>query len=124
MKKHPKKSMLIFAGLCALCVVALIFQLLCPQGTVAVIERNGEIVLRRELSTLEEPNLIEVTGENGIVLQIELTESTAAVVSSQCPDKICVHTGTLTKAGQSAICLPAKVVLRLESGTAGVDGVT
>ena len=45
----------------------------------------------------------------------------AAVTASGCPDQVCVQTGQLTRAGESAICLPARVVLRLEGGGSGVD---
>ncbi|MDR3280063.1 MAG: NusG domain II-containing protein [Synergistaceae bacterium] len=34
-------------------------------------------------------------------------------VGSDCPDKICVHTGFLARPGQSAACLPNRVVVRV-----------
>lgn len=121
MKFSKKKSVLLFAGLCALCIAVLCLQALRPQGTVAIVECDGEQVLSQPLSALSAPQTVTVTGKNNITLQIELTPTGAAVLSSQCPDQICVHTGTLTRAGQSAICLPAQVVLRLE-GAKNLDG--
>lgn len=121
MKFSKKKSVLLFAGLCALCIAALCLQALRPQGTVAIVECDGEQLLAQPLSALSAPQTVSITGKNNITLQIELTPTGAAVLSSQCPDQICVHTGTLTRAGQSAICLPAQVVLRLE-GAKNLDG--
>ncbi|MDR3321858.1 MAG: NusG domain II-containing protein [Synergistaceae bacterium] len=37
-------------------------------------------------------------------------------VASDCPDKICVHTGFLSMSGQSAACLPNRVVVRVVAG--------
>lgn len=45
------------------------------------------------------------------------------VALSDCPTQDCVHTGTITRSGQSIVCLPARLILRLEGGTAGVDGI-
>ena len=33
--------------------------------------------------------------------------------SSDCPDKICIHSGELYLAGQSATCLPNKILLKI-----------
>ena len=43
------------------------------------------------------------------------------MTASTCPDQECVQTGQLTRAGESAICLPARVTLRLEGGGDSVD---
>lgn len=106
-----------------LCAAAVLLLRLLPKGTVAVVERDGTTVLRQELSALRGPVKKEIQGENGITLIIELSPDGAAVLSSECPDKICVHTGALHKAGESAVCLPARVVLRLEGDNAA-DGVS
>lgn len=48
-----------------------------------------------------------------------------AFIHSDCPDKICVHTGFISKSGQTAVCLPNKMVLRLISGDENeVDAVS
>ncbi len=110
-------------GLLLLGALALFVFSRSPKGVVAVVERNGEEALRQELSQLEEEKEVELEGENGIRLRLLFSPTGAAVLSSQCPDKVCVHAGKLTQAGEAAVCLPAKVVLRLE-GPAGVDGQT
>ena len=43
------------------------------------------------------------------------------VTASDCPTQDCVHTGTVTYCGQSIICLPARIVIRLEGGTPPAD---
>ncbi len=116
-------SSLLIAGLLLLCALAFLIRSLLPQGTVAVVERNGKELLRQELSQLDRPREVTIEGENGMILTLVFYPDGAAVTSSQCPDKVCVHTGKLTQAGETALCLPAKISLRLE-GEAKTDGVT
>ena len=44
-----------------------------------------------------------------------------AVTSSDCPTQDCVHTGRISRAGQSIVCLPAQVAVQLV-GAATPDG--
>ena len=43
------------------------------------------------------------------------------VADADCPTQDCVHTGTITRAGQSIVCLPARIIIRLEGGTVDRD---
>lgn len=95
-----------------------------PEGARAVAERDGSVVLDRELGGLSEPELVEIDGENGVKLTVELSKEGARVVEANCPDKTCQRTGLLTRAGESAVCLPGRVVLRLEGPGAGIDAET
>lgn len=42
------------------------------------------------------------------------------VAVSDCPTQDCVHTGLIYRSGQSIVCLPARIIIRLEGG--GTDG--
>lgn len=44
-------------------------------------------------------------------------EAGLRVARSDCPTQDCVHTGTITRSGQSIVCLPARIIIRLEGGT-------
>ena len=44
---------------------------------------------------------------------IVLSGKTAKMADADCRDQVCVCTGTLTHAGQAAVCLPHRVVLKL-----------
>lgn len=50
-------------------------------------------------------------------------ESGLCVAASNCPTQDCVHTGIIARSGQSIVCLPARIIIRLEGGTADPDGV-
>ena len=46
------------------------------------------------------------------------------VVSSDCPTQDCVHTGQISRAGQSIVCLPAHIVITLAGTDADYDLIT
>lgn len=78
-----------------------------------VISVAGEETRRVPLSDFTETT---VTG-GGYTLRVSSRDGGVAVTDSDCPTQDCVHTGVITRAGQSIVCLPAQVVVHLE-GTA------
>lgn len=59
----------------------------------------------RTVLPLSEDTEFDITS-NGIDLHIVVENGKARVESSDCPDKICVHRGEISKSGQSAVCVP------------------
>lgn len=58
-----------------------------------------------------------VYSSRGYTLSVSLTEDLGVKVAySDCPTQDCVHTGTISRGGQSIVCLPARVIIRLEGG--------
>lgn len=58
---------------------------------------------------------------NGYTLKIILTDKEVWVEGSDCPTQDCVHTGHISRSGQSIVCLPARVTVRLVGGTGEPD---
>lgn len=115
-KLISRRGVFALLALLVLCLALFLLYRFLPGGTVAIVEKNGEEVLRQELSQLTAEKTVTVEGENDITLTVAFYPDGAAVLSSECPDKICVNKGKLTRGGEAAICLPAKVSLRLEGG--------
>ena len=59
-----------------------------------------------------------VFGKDGLTLTVVIEDGCAYVREADCPDQVCVHTGRLINAGDTAACLPAGVVLTVEGGDA------
>ena len=78
----------------------------------AVILHHGEEVERVKLTTLGGEHTVAIDGEHH--LTILLTRGGAQVISSDCPTQDCVRTGHVSRIGQSIICLPEQVVVKLE----------
>ena len=81
-----------------------------------VISTGGEETERVKLNNFTETTVTH----NGYTLHITADGSGVRVTDSDCPTQDCVHTGTITRAGQSIVCLPAQVVVHLE-GAASAD---
>lgn len=78
------------------------------KGAYAEILRENTPIKRVDLSkdttfSLEEYPEVFFKVENGAI----------AFVKSDCPDKICVRTGFISSRGQSAVCLPNRLTLRI-----------
>jgi hypothetical protein len=89
-------------------------------------ERYAEIAVDGQLRAtvaLSENGLFVPDGLPAV--QIAVRDGTVGFVRSDCPDKICVHTGFLSIPGQSAVCLPNRVVVRVTSREEeALDGIT
>lgn len=89
----------------------------------AVVSVDGSEEFTTPLTGL---NRVERTIQaNGYTLKIILTDKEVWVEESDCPTQDCVHTGHISRSGQSIVCLPARVTVRLlgGSGEADVDAV-
>lgn len=45
---------------------------------------------------------------------IQIKDGKARVLRSDCPNQICVKSGVIDKAGQIVVCIPNKVILKIE----------
>jgi len=78
---------------------------------VAEVTVAGELKERAELTG--EPRRIEIETEQGTNVLV-VGGGVAAFVEADCPDHICVKVGELTREGESAACLPHKVLLEIK----------
>lgn len=81
----------------------------------AVISVGDEVIERVDLTTVTGEELLTVEGE--CTLTVLLSNSGAEVISSDCPTQDCVHTGHISRPGQSIVCLPGQVVIHLEGAS-------
>lgn len=93
-----------------------------PEDLVAVVSVDGVETERLALEPGE-----RTIKAGGYTLHLTLTETTVVVDHADCPTQDCVHTGRISRSGQSIVCLPARVVIQLTGGTPeqsdGVDMV-
>lgn len=73
---------------------------------------------------LDQPRVLELTGRDGLCLTVEIAGGAVRVSASDCPDHICMQSGTLSRGGQSAVCVPAGITVQVVGGDHVVDGVT
>lgn len=80
---------------------------------------QDDVLVERVKLTDGTDRAIDLDGHNIIVL----AGKTARVESADCHDQVCVRTGTLTRAGQVAVCLPNRVVLKIVGETSEIDAI-
>lgn len=88
----------------------------------AVVSVDGKQTEMISLTDLQEPEELTLTA-NGFTLHLVLDQTGVRMASSNCPTQDCVHTGTINHAGQSIVCLPARVSVQLVGGEENHDAV-
>lgn len=117
-------DLILLAAAAAVCLALLLWQHGADDtDCTAVIEQDGQELRRISLSALTQEERIDLGGDCHVVLLAE--PGAISFLSSDCPDQICVRTGKLTKPGQAAVCLPARISVRLEGESeGGADAMT
>lgn len=93
-----------------------------PDEINAEIIQDGKL-LKRVLLKKGDPArefVVEYKGGRNV---LKTEDGKIAVIQADCPDKDCVKRGWLKKPGDSAVCLPHRLVIRI-SGESETDGVT
>lgn len=91
-----------------------------PAARVSIQYSNGSVAF----FSIEENRTVEVDGDQGITLIVEIADGRARVKHSDCPDQVCVHSGWLSRSGQASACVPAGICVQIVGGEDQVDGVT
>ncbi len=90
-------------------------------------DRGGQAVLVTPTETitlpLAEDTVLTVTGRNDIAVTVEVANGAVRFSHSNCPDKLCVHSGALKQSGTAAACVPAGVTLRVVGDNGEVDAI-
>ena len=113
-----KRKLLVGKDLLVLALLLLAAAGLCflprEASARAVLTVDGETAAVRELEKLEKPERMTVAAYGGIELLVEFSPQGARILSSTCPDKTCARAGALTRAGDAAVCLPGRAVLKID----------
>lgn len=115
-----------------LCILTLgsVFAILFPKkssgGYIADIYQNGTLIQSIPLYEVQASYSFEIKGENDCLNVVEVRPGTIAIVSADCPDKLCVHQGAVSNSLLPITCLPNRVVIQLravdEKDSTGVPG--
>ena len=81
-------------------------------GGWAVVTVDGEEIGRYRLSEDREVPIQTERGSNLLVIR----DGAAAVTEADCGDHTCVRRGTVSRRGETIVCLPHRLVVRIEGG--------
>ena len=89
-----------------------------------VIESEGKLYARYPLA---EARTVEVPSKNGGYNMVVISGGSVAVSEASCKNQVCVKHGAISRTGESIVCLPNRLVVRIENGSeegGGYDSVT
>ncbi len=125
MKRFPELKPTKWDALVVLAVVLLALGLAArpflaartADALTVVVSIDGETVERMPLERYEGGSY----ESRGYTVRVAAESGAVRVAESDCPNQDCVHTGAISRAGQSIVCLPARVAVTLEGASAGYD---
>ncbi len=89
---------------------------------VAVIKYDNNEIYRIDLNSVDEPYYIPI--ENEYHTKILVEKGKICFAEAECPDKVCVNTGKISRPGQIAVCIPAKLIIEITGRESLIDGIT
>lgn len=113
MKKKRLWDFLLAGGILLLAGILYLLTRPAGDGTWAVVTIDGVEAARYDLS---QDRTVALGGEDYNLL--EISGGAAAVTDANCGDHTCVRTGPVHLEGETIVCLPHRLVVRIEGGEA------
>ncbi len=111
-----KRDILLAIGLLlAAGLAALLLYLFRTDGGVAVVVQDGKETARYALTKEQSVIIQSELGENTLVI----AEGKADITAASCPDALCVQQRSICYDGETIVCLPHKLVVKIESAQKG-----
>ena len=118
-KLIKKGDILIVLFFLLVAVLLLVIPLLKKKSPLtAEIYKDGKLIKSIDLENPAEDGEIDIGS-----CRIRVSEGRICFIESDCRDKICVNTGDLYHAGDSAICLPNRVAVIVRADGADKTGM-
>lgn len=103
--------------LCLSFIPELIFGIMMSKKyneTYAEITLDGQPYKKVFLSAHRGENKINIKTAYGYNI-IEIKDSSISIIDADCPDKICIKSGSISKPGELLVCLPHKLMIEIKS---------
>ncbi len=110
-----KKDLLFITAILLAAGLAFLFFRPQPSESLsrAEISVDGKAVMELDLS---EDQVLTVDGAGGGYNRIQVRDGAVSVLEASCPDKVCVHTGTVRYPGETIVCLPNRMIITVIQG--------
>ena len=119
MQHSEKRTKIILWAVVAAAVIGCALWWLLPRGGTAECTAelwiDGKMVRSIYLPQAADEEIS--LAEYGKEVLLEVKNHRIAFISSDCPDKICIHNGWLAREGEQAVCLPNRVSVILTDGS-------
>ena len=112
-KKRRRNDIFLIVGIfLAVLIFAALYLLTRKDGAYAVVLKENAEIGRYSLA--EDIEILIKDGDK-VTNILVIKDGTAEMKSAICPDKICVNHRPVNKSGQTIVCLPEKIVVKIIS---------
>lgn len=112
-----KTDILAYAVVCILAV----FLFFLPFETTQASEVRIQTATAQYRYSLLQDRTVLLESE-GITMTLVIENQSVFLLSSDCPDRVCVHTGKITKNQEVILCAPAHVLIQICAEQEAFDG--
>lgn len=111
--KKRKNDLLLILGVLLLALVCIgVLYFTRQTGAAVSVTQNGKVTAIYPLAIDRE---IVIPDENGGSNTMVIKDGAAKMIDADCPDLLCVHQKSIRYHGETIVCLPHKLVLKVES---------
>lgn len=89
---------------------------------VAIIKQDDVVIEKIFIDDLDELKEIKLSENNDVIIHAE--NGRIRFYKSNCPDQVCVNSGWISKKGEMAVCLPYRIIIKIEGVDSEVDIIT
>lgn len=115
-KLFSRYDLLVLIAISAVAIILLIPHLFSNDNLTATITVDGKVVESVDLGKVS--GFREIKPESEPEIKVRIESGKICVIEAECEDKLCVNCGWLDSDGDMAVCLPAKVVVSVDSAKA------
>jgi hypothetical protein len=83
------------------------------RDRLAIVEMDGKVIHTVRLEQNMEAQKIRVDADEGKYNIVFIEYDFIEIMESNCPDQVCVGWGRIRYAGQTIVCLPFRIVIRI-----------
>lgn len=107
------KTDILFLAVLMLVGIAITIWIFFPrQGNATHLEvrQNGSVIMTLPLDTDTEQT---ITDKNGGTNRFRIENRSVIMLDADCGDHTCIHTGRISRSGESIVCLPHRLALQI-----------
>jgi len=122
MKKGDKITAIVIACIIVISSIGVFAYMNIVKGShhIAEIKQDGKVIRTVDLDKIDTAEEIKITYNGGYNI-IRIEKGRIRIIDADCPGKLCVKTGWITESGQSVICLPHKLIIKIQGGSKEID---
>lgn len=91
------------------------------DASTAVVIKDGQVIKRIDLENIDQSVSFEINDKYYDLIVAE--KGRIRFKEADCPDRVCVNTGWITRPGQISVCLPNGIIVKIEGSDDEIDTI-